>query len=138
MHASRYASFPARSAKSMNTANQGLLHDHQKPDGDLDEYLYRGEVLDKFMNAIVMIVASALPTCSIVALYFIDSPLWRLIFVVLFSGVFASAVAFFTEARRVEVFTASLALAAVQVVFVGTAFGNGINGGGSGNGGGNG
>ena len=78
------------------------------------------------MSAIVMIVASALPTGSIVALYFIDSPRWRLLFIVMFSAVFASALAFFTDAKRNEVFTASLSLAAVQVVFVGTAFGNGV------------
>jgi len=69
--------------------------------------------------------ASALPTCSIVALYYINSPVWRLVFIVLFSLVFAAALGFFTDARRVEVFAASATLAGVQVVFVGTAFGNG-------------
>lgn len=76
------------------------------------------------MGAFVMILASALPTCSIIALYFIHKMIWRLIFIVLFSGVFASALAVFTEAKRVEIFTASVALASVQVVFVGSAFGH--------------
>lgn len=77
------------------------------------------------MDIVVVFIASALPTLSIVALYFIHSPTWRLVFVVLFSGLFASALALMTDAKRVEIFTASAALASVQVVFVGTAFGNG-------------
>ena len=86
------------------------------------------------MRAVVMIVGSALPTCSIVALYFINLALYRLLFIVLFSGVFSAALAFFTDAKRIEIFAASAALASVQVVFVGTAFGNGNgNGKGSGN-----
>lgn len=95
------------------------------PDGSLDEYVYEDKTLSRYMRAIVMIIASALPTCSIVALYFIQSSLWRLGFIVMFSGVFASALSFFTEAKSIEVFTASVALASVQVVFVGTAFGSG-------------
>jgi hypothetical protein len=67
---------------------------------------------------VVIFVASALPTLSIVALYFIASTVGRLIFIVLFSGLFASALGFFTAAKRVEIFTASAALASVQVVFV--------------------
>lgn len=95
------------------------------PDGTLDEYVYGDKKTSRYMRAIVMIIASALPTCSIVALYFIESSLWRLGFIIMFSGVFASALSFFTEAKSIEVFTASVALASVQVVFVGTTFGNG-------------
>lgn len=102
-----------------------LLTVQQKPDDELDGYAYREKALDRSMRVAVMMVAAALPTCSIVALYFIRSPVWRLAFIVLFSLVFASALAFFTDAKRVEVFAASAALASVQVVFVGTAFGNG-------------
>jgi hypothetical protein len=97
----------------------------RKPEGDLGEYYYQDKTLSRYISAITMIVASALPTCSIVALYFIQSQIWRLVFIVLFSGVFASALAFFTGARRTEIFMASVALASVQVVFVGTTFGSG-------------
>lgn len=98
------------------------------PDDDLDFYVYGDHTVSRYMRACVMIVAAALPTCSIVALYFIESAEWRLLFIVLFSGVFAAALSFFTEAKSIEIFTASVALASVQVVFVGTAFGNGSNG----------
>ncbi|KAK3639869.1 hypothetical protein LTR56_012249 [Elasticomyces elasticus] len=94
-------------------------------DGELGEYIYSEKAISKWMGVVTMIVASALPTLSIVVLYFIKSEVWRLVFIVLFSGVFAAALAIFTEARRVEVFAASVALASVQVVYVGTGFGNG-------------
>ncbi|KAH9825923.1 Phosphatidylinositol N-acetylglucosaminyltransferase subunit gpi15 [Teratosphaeria destructans] len=92
------------------------------PTADFDEQIYSSKAINRAMGAVVMIAASALPTCSIVALYFIDSPIGRLIFIICFSVVFAAALAVFTQSRRVEIFGASLALASVQVVFVGTAF----------------
>ncbi|KAI5362135.1 hypothetical protein Slin15195_G057870 [Septoria linicola] len=95
------------------------------PDGDMGEYIYGDKKVSTAMRAFVMVIASALPTCSIVALYFIQDAIMRLLFIVLFSAVFASALTIFTEARSIDVFTASVALASVQVVFVGTAFGNG-------------
>ncbi|KAK3116672.1 hypothetical protein LTR53_002719 [Teratosphaeriaceae sp. CCFEE 6253] len=95
------------------------------PDGDLGEYVYAESAISKWIGGITMVVASALPTLSIVVLYFIRNEIWRLAFIVLFSGVFAAALAIFTEARRVEVFAATATLASVQVVFVGTSFGNG-------------
>ncbi|KAF2773208.1 hypothetical protein EJ03DRAFT_323714 [Teratosphaeria nubilosa] len=98
-----------------------------RPTADFDEQIYSSKTINRAMGAVVMIAASALPTCSIVALYFINSPIGRLIFIICFSVVFAAALAVFTQSRRVEIFGASLALASVQVVFVGTAFGNGNN-----------
>ncbi|KAK4542023.1 hypothetical protein LTR36_007223 [Oleoguttula mirabilis] len=105
----------------------------KKPDGDFDEYVYQAKTLSRWMGAVVMIVASALPTSSIFALYFIQSAIWRLIFIMLFGGVFAAALVVFTEAKPIQVFAASVTLASVQVVFVGTALGNsGAGGGGNG------
>lgn len=99
----------------------------KKPDDELDGYIYTEGAMSRYMRAVIMIVASALPTCSIIALYFIRDEIYRLVFIILFSIFFSGALAFFTEAKRIEVFAASVALASVQVVFVGTAFGNGDN-----------
>ncbi|KAK5126090.1 hypothetical protein LTR85_011445 [Meristemomyces frigidus] len=104
----------------------------KKPDGDFDEYVYQEKTLSRWMAGVVMIVASALPTCSIVALYFIQSAIWRLIFIILFGGVFAAALVVFTEAKPIQVFAASVTLASVQVVFVGTALGHSSGSGGNG------
>jgi hypothetical protein len=44
-----------------------------------------------------------------------------LIFIGLWSATFSICLAFFTSATRIEIFMASVALASVQVVFVGTS-----------------
>jgi hypothetical protein len=64
-------------------------------------------------------VASLLPTASIIALYYITNNLHRLIFILLFSAVFTVCFSVFTAATRIEIFLGSIALASVQVVFVG-------------------
>ena len=65
-----------------------------------------------------MATASFLPTVSILALYYINNNMWRLIFIILFSVAFTAALAAFTSASRAEVFIASVSLAGVQAVFV--------------------
>lgn len=72
-----------------------------------------------------VVVASLLPTVSIFALYYISTPIWRLIFILIWSGIFSACLAVFTKASRLEVCSASVAMAAVQVVFIGT---NGVGG----------
>ena len=69
-------------------------------------------------------VASVLPAVSIIALYYIKDPTYRLIFILLFSAVFSAAMAVLTNADRAGIFSASLALAGVQAVFVGSMLGN--------------
>ena len=73
---------------------------------------------------IAIVTASLLPTGSIFALYYIPTTIWRLAFIAVWSLFFSSALAFFTNASSIEVFTASVALASVQVVFVGTSSGH--------------
>jgi len=127
-----YSRFAVRTHTSVRCAKDtAILTSTQKADTDFDEYIYSEKAISRYMNAVVMVVASGLPTCSIVALYYIHSMLWRLVFIILFGGVFACALAIFTDARRVDVFLASVAMASVQVVFVGTSIGN-SNGGGVG------
>jgi len=70
-----------------------------------------------------MMLASILPTASIIALYFINNNIWRLIFILMFSAVFTACLSIFTAATRVEVFLASIGLASVQAVFVGNLIG---------------
>jgi hypothetical protein len=98
-----------------------------KPNEEFGGYNYGEGVLTRYMTAIVMVIASALPTTSIIALFFIHTVIWRLVFIILYGGVFSTCLAFFTDAKRVEIFASSVALAGVQVVFVGTAFGNNPN-----------
>lgn len=87
-------------------------------------YAYDEKVIDRFSKTLGMATASLLPTVSILALYYINNNMWRLIFIIIFSLVFTAALAAFTSASRAEVFIASVSLAGVQAVFVSNFLGN--------------
>jgi hypothetical protein len=70
-------------------------------------------------NVICMLLSSLLPTSSIFVLYYIDSMLTRLLIITVFSFLFSLLMTFVVGGRRYDVFAATTAFAAVQVVFVG-------------------
>jgi len=79
---------------------------------------YEDDKVINFVQVLSTVIASILPISSIVVLYFVPNTLTRLLIVVGFTGLFALCLALTTRARRVEVFAATSAFAAVQVVFV--------------------
>ncbi|KAK8132172.1 hypothetical protein PG999_000345 [Apiospora kogelbergensis] len=81
-------------------------------------YEYSDAWLAGAARIIATVVASLLPTCSVVLQYFIRDDLVKLYLIVLASAVFALALAAMTNARMVEVFAATSAYAAVNVVFL--------------------
>jgi hypothetical protein len=83
-------------------------------------YHYRKLHLRAFSHLIGVILASVIPAASIFTLYFVPHPVDRLVVLLGFSVLFSVCLALFTSARRVEVFSATAAFAAVQVVFVGS------------------
>lgn len=70
-------------------------------------------------NVICMLLSSLIPTSSIFVLYYIDSTSTRLLAITLFSFLFSILMTFVVRGRRYDVFAATMAFAAVQVVFVG-------------------
>ena len=97
----------------------------QKQNEDEDGlYSYDETFIRRVIAVVSIIISSALPTASIFALYFIVSQVNRLVFVLVFSFVFSTCLAIFTSANRVEIFTAVVAMASVQVVFIGTSGSN--------------
>jgi hypothetical protein len=66
-----------------------------------------------------MTLASFLPTASIVILYCVKSMSRRLLIVAGFTGIFSLVLGLVTNGELVEVFAASAAFAAVQVVLLG-------------------
>ena len=92
---------------------------------DSNTTIYKAPNSARIAEIITLMLASLLPTASIFALYYITSPVIRLTFIMLFSAVFTGCLAFFTSAKRMEIFSAAVALAAVQVVFIGTSNGAG-------------
>jgi hypothetical protein len=81
---------------------------------------YQDRILNRFVMSITLLVASLLPTASIIALNYIRPTKWRLIFTLLFSGLFNLCLVLFTDAKRSEIFAVTVGLASVQVVFIGT------------------
>jgi hypothetical protein len=59
----------------------------------------------------------------ILALYFVNSMIHRIGLVIVFTTVFSVALALFTGAKKVEVFSATAAFAAVEVVYIGSTSG---------------
>ena len=70
------------------------------------------------INMISIVVASILLIGSILALYFVTDPNWRLALVIVFIVLFASCIAGSTGASRDSIFAATAAYTAVLVVFV--------------------
>ncbi|KAH6710951.1 hypothetical protein BKA61DRAFT_612737 [Leptodontidium sp. MPI-SDFR-AT-0119] len=81
-------------------------------------YHYKESTLESVLGVLATVVASLLPICSVVALYLVPSNGIRLGMIAIFSACFSLALALMTNARRVEVFAATAAFAAVNVVFL--------------------
>lgn len=105
------ASFLAKKRDKLTISQQA-----DRPDGS---YTYESTALYLIARTTSMAMASLLPTISILALYHINSDLWRIGFIAMFSVVFTACLSIFTAATRIEIFIASLGLASVQVVFIG-------------------
>ncbi|KAJ9606847.1 hypothetical protein H2200_008857 [Cladophialophora chaetospira] len=70
-------------------------------------------------NILCILLATGIPSGSIVILYVVSSMLLRLLIIAIFCFLFACTMTFIVGARRVDVFSATAAFAAVQAVFVG-------------------
>ncbi|KUJ08802.1 uncharacterized protein LY89DRAFT_788704 [Mollisia scopiformis] len=83
-------------------------------------YHYKESSLEKLISTLATVIASLLPICSVVALYIVQSNSIRLGMIAAFSACFSLALAVMTNARRIEVFAATIFLrfAAVNVVFL--------------------
>ncbi|KAI1327788.1 hypothetical protein F5Y16DRAFT_185436 [Xylariaceae sp. FL0255] len=81
-------------------------------------YEYDDKLLAAVGRIIGTVIASLLPVGSVVVQYFVESNLLRLNLIVVASAIFALALAVMTNARMVEVFAATSAYAAVNVVFL--------------------
>jgi hypothetical protein len=75
-----------------------------------------GDKLSSFAGAVLIL--------PVIVLHFLQSSTTRLLVIVIFSLAFTFAMAFFTDARRSEIFAAAAAFIAVQVVYVGSALNN--------------
>jgi hypothetical protein len=96
------------------------------PDEDLTNHVvYHTESFFKAVSDMVAnIIGAILVLIPVIVLHFIRDPDMRLVVIVIFSLVFTACMVQFTDARRSEVFAATAAFVAVQVVYVGSTLNN--------------
>ncbi|KAF7883702.1 uncharacterized protein EAF02_005622 [Botrytis sinoallii] len=98
---------------------------YKKPDIERTDYAsnivdYCDTVIFRIVSFFGVIMASILPVMTIVVLYLVASMVKRLALVGIFTTIFSVCLWFMTDGRLVEVFSATSAFAAVQVVFIST------------------
>ncbi|KAF7898809.1 hypothetical protein EAE99_012344 [Botrytis elliptica] len=98
---------------------------YRKPDIETTDYAsnivdYSDTVIFRIVSFFGVIMASILPVMTIVVLYLVASMVKRLALVGIFTTIFSVCLWFMTDGRLVEVFSATSAFAAVQVVFIST------------------
>lgn len=97
-------------------------HKIQKPILDKEwsaVWEYKYEVFVILGNVVCMVLSSVVPIGSILCLYFVKSMVARLAVICGMSFLFSFIMTVIVQGRRVDVFAATTAFAAVQVVFVG-------------------
>ncbi|KAH7121593.1 hypothetical protein EDB81DRAFT_861508 [Dactylonectria macrodidyma] len=85
---------------------------------------YNDSHINKASSMIVIILSSVIPVSTIFALNAIQKTEGRIAMIVVFTGLFAAVLAFFSTAKRVEIFAATATFAAIEVVYVGTTLGS--------------
>ncbi|KAL1850147.1 hypothetical protein Daus18300_013015 [Diaporthe australafricana] len=94
------------------------VKDPESPELGDGIYNYKESVLSSTADVFTTVVASLLPLLSITVLYVVHSNTMKLGIIVVFSACFSLALALMTNARRIEIFAATAAFAAVNVVFL--------------------
>ncbi|KAH8885606.1 hypothetical protein GQ53DRAFT_828647 [Thozetella sp. PMI_491] len=94
------------------------LKDPESPELGDGIFTYEESRLAAVVHVFITVVASLLPLASMVVLFVVESYTQRLGIMVGFSACFAVALALMTNARRVEIFAATAAYAAVNAVFL--------------------
>ncbi|MCJ1390413.1 hypothetical protein MMC18_003272 [Xylographa bjoerkii] len=96
----------------------------RKPDSTVywaNTVYYSQEGLFQIVSLVVMSFSSLLPIAAITALYCVNSMSVRLGMMAGFTVFFTLSLGILTNASSVDIFTATTAFAAVQVVFIGTS-----------------
>jgi len=90
-------------------------------------YAYDDKKLVALGNVLCTVLSTMIPSSSILVLYYVKSMLSRLLLIIGFSSLFSLVMGFVAQGRRYEIFAATIAFAAVQVVFVGGVTGKSNN-----------
>lgn len=85
---------------------------------------YEEKKIQRFANVLTAALSAALPTVAILVLYFVENMIHRIGLVIVFTTVFSAVFAMFTGGKKAEVFAATAAFAAVEVVYIGSVASN--------------
>ena len=77
------------------------------------------ESIFSFGNKLISFVAAILILVPVIVLHFLQNANWRLLVIVIFTLVFTATLVVGTSAERAQIFAATAAFVAVQVVYVG-------------------
>jgi len=88
------------------------------PESQSDITQYSDKRLLSIISVISIVLACVIPISSIIILYFVSSMPARLAILAIFTACFALCLSLVTQARKVEIFAATSAFAAVIVVFL--------------------
>ncbi|KAL4878728.1 hypothetical protein BJY04DRAFT_220795 [Aspergillus karnatakaensis] len=79
---------------------------------------YDDEKIIRATRVTSIITSSVIPASSMLVLYLVDDMVSRLVIIIFYNIIFSIVIGLLAKARRVEVFAASTAFAAVQVAFI--------------------
>jgi len=85
---------------------------------------YSDGSITSVIDALSTILSSVLPTISALILFFINSPLMRMVALIICTLLFSTILTVIARAKRAECFGATAAFTAVLVVFLGTSNGS--------------
>ncbi|KAF1812830.1 hypothetical protein P152DRAFT_435035 [Eremomyces bilateralis CBS 781.70] len=102
------------------------LHSSKFIDEESGLIMYHDGKVARVSKIISTTLASIFPVIAVLGLYFEKDLLKRIYIMIGITGAFSLVLSIFSQARRVEIFAVTTALAAVEVVFIGSTTSPGV------------
>ncbi|KAJ3946128.1 uncharacterized protein N0V96_004484 [Colletotrichum fioriniae] len=110
-----------------NKLEEYLIGQHSSSNGKVrldDTRTYNEEKISRFGDIVLATLSAAQPTLAILILYFVQNMVHRIGLVIVLTMVFSVLFALLTRAKKAEIFAATAAFAAVEVVYIGSVASN--------------
>ncbi|PYI00631.1 hypothetical protein BO78DRAFT_380635 [Aspergillus sclerotiicarbonarius CBS 121057] len=91
---------------------------YQKQSDETGSWQYSDHKIKAFTYLVSVLIAAVLPASSMIVLYFIKDTAIRMVTIMVYNIVFSLALGLMVQARRVEIFAAATAFAAVNVALI--------------------